>query len=196
MTPHHIIQRVKDAVDIAALVAEYVQPLRKFGGRHVGKCPFHEERTASFGVNERSHFHCFGCGAQGDCFEFLQQIEGIPFHEALKRLADRAGISLDAKPISPRAQRWAQEEAAFCRWWWERRYALQYAAIHQAMESAEESWLDALGTPLRYWDGLSVQERWEHFRTRATAADRTAWLAEIADKQAYADAWIAAIRAA
>lgn len=189
------IDRVKSSVSLVDLVSEYV-PLKKQSTRMVGRCPFHQEDTPSFGVHADGYWKCFGCQAGGDCFAFLMAIDGISFHEALKRLADRAGISLDAKPISPKAQRWAQEEAALCRWWWERRYARQYAAIHRAMESAEESWLDALGAPLRYWDGLSVQERWEHFRRRATAADRAVWRSEIADKKAYVDAWVSAIRAA
>lgn len=194
MTPPHVIQRVKDAVDMAALVAEH-QEMRKSGVQYLILCPWHSDHQPSCRVYA-DHVWCFSCNKGGDCFEYLQAIEGVSFATALRKLADRAGLSLDAKPISPKAQRWAQEEAAFCRWWWERRYARQYAAIHREMGSAEESRLDALGAPLRYWDGLSVQERWERFRTRATAANRAAWRAEIADKQTYVDAWIAAIRAA
>lgn len=194
MTPTHVIQRVKDSTDLTALVSEYVQPLRRMGARLVGRCCFHEEKTASFGVHDDGFYLCFGCGAKGDCFSFLQAIDGIPFHEALKRLADRAGIALDQKPISPQAQRWAQEQAALCRWWWERYRARQMAEIHAGMD-ADEQWLEALGAPLRWMDGLSVAERFTAFRSRVTERDRAEWQAETAHQQAYVDAWITVLGA-
>lgn len=189
MTPAHLIARVKESVDLAALVGEYVQPLRRAGTRMVGRCCFHEEKTASFGVHDEGYYMCFGCGAKGDAFAFLMAIEGIPFHQALRRLADRAGISLDAKPISRQAQRWAQEEAAACRWYWARYRARQMAAIHAAIEGPE-SWLDALGAPLRWVDGLSVEQRFQAFRARCTERDRQQWRAETAEAREFAEAWM------
>lgn len=108
--------RIKDAIDLSGLIAEYVD-LRKYGRDFLGRCPFHEEQTASFVVHP-DYFKCFGCGFAGDCFTFLQRIEGIPFREALKRLADRAGISLDGKPVSRAQESLARRDARECADWW------------------------------------------------------------------------------
>lgn len=183
MTPDHLIARVKESVDLAALVGEYAD-IR----RNLILCPWHSESNPSCRVYD-DHVYCFTCNTQADCFSFLQQVEGIPFHEALRRLADRAGISLDAKPISRQAQRWAQEEAAACKWYWARYRARQLAAIHAAIEGPE-SWLDALGAPLRWMDGLSVEQRFQAFRTRCTERYRQQWRAEMAETREFADMWM------
>jgi DNA primase len=89
-----IISRVRDSVDIVDLVSGYVS-LKKTGKNHTGLCPFHSEKTPSFSVNpDKQIFHCFGCGAGGDAFKFLELQEGLNFPEAVKKLADRAGITL------------------------------------------------------------------------------------------------------
>lgn len=85
---------IKERLSIMDVVATYVR-LEKSGSQYKARCPFHNERSASFYVsNERKSYHCFGCGAHGDIFSFVEKIENIPFFEALKLLADRAGISL------------------------------------------------------------------------------------------------------
>jgi DNA primase len=89
------LTEIRERVPLSELIGEYVQ-LKKSGKSHRGLCPFHQERTPSFYVNdERESFHCFGCGTGGDLFEFLKQIEGISFPEAVTRLAERVGIQLD-----------------------------------------------------------------------------------------------------
>lgn len=90
--------QIKDTLSIIDVVSTYVR-LEKSGSQFRARCPFHNERTPSFYVSpERKSFHCFGCQAHGDIFSFVEKIENIPFVEALKILADRAGISLkDAK---------------------------------------------------------------------------------------------------
>lgn len=94
MIPDETIAQIRDRADIVALVGEYV-PLRRAGTSFKGLCPFHAEKTPSFHVNPQRHFfHCFGCGASGDVVRFLMQIEGIPFPEAARRLAERAGIEI------------------------------------------------------------------------------------------------------
>jgi DNA primase len=91
-----IISRIRDSVDIVDLVSGYVS-LKKTGKNHTGLCPFHAEKTPSFSVNsDKQIFHCFGCGAGGDVFKFLELQEGLNFPEAVKTLAGRAGISLPA----------------------------------------------------------------------------------------------------
>lgn len=92
-----IISRVRDSVDIVELVSGYVS-LKKTGRNHTGLCPFHSEKTPSFSVNsDKQIFHCFGCGVGGDAFKFLELQEGLNFPEAVRKLADRAGISLPAE---------------------------------------------------------------------------------------------------
>jgi len=88
------IQLIKDKIDIAEFIGEYVQ-LKKAGANWKGCCPFHSEKSASFMVHpEKQIWHCFGCSKGGDILSFLQEIEGIEFSEALKILADRAGVEL------------------------------------------------------------------------------------------------------
>lgn len=86
--------QIKENLSIVDVVSTYVR-LEKSGAQFRARCPFHNERTPSFYVSpERKNFHCFGCQAHGDIFTFVEKIENIPFYEALKILADRAGVSL------------------------------------------------------------------------------------------------------
>jgi DNA primase len=87
--------QVRQSVDIVKVVGEYVR-LRKAGpNRYIGLCPFHGEKTPSFGVNvAHQFFKCFGCGKGGDVFAFVQEIEGVSFFEALRSLAERYGTPL------------------------------------------------------------------------------------------------------
>jgi DNA primase len=85
---------IKEKIDIAELVKQYVD-LKPAGKNLKGLCPFHKEKSGSFMVNrDRQIWHCFGCGKGGDIFGFLMQYENIEFIEALKVLADKAGITL------------------------------------------------------------------------------------------------------
>lgn len=89
-------ERVKESSDIVKVIAEYVR-LRKVGatGRYTGLCPFHQEKTPSFSVNQTRQFYkCFGCGVAGDVLKFVMEIEGVKFSQAKAILADRAGIPL------------------------------------------------------------------------------------------------------
>lgn len=86
--------QIKENLSITDVVSTYIR-LEKSGAQYRARCPFHNERTPSFYVSpERKSFHCFGCQTHGDIFTFVEKIENIPFVEALKILADRAGISL------------------------------------------------------------------------------------------------------
>jgi DNA primase len=88
------IAEIRDSADLVALISEYV-PLRRQGARFVGLCPFHQEKSPSFGVSRGKNFYyCFGCQASGDAISFLRHVEGLGFMEALQKLAERAGIEL------------------------------------------------------------------------------------------------------
>lgn len=88
------VQRVREATDIVAVMSEHVQ-LKRVGRRWQGLCPFHQEKTPSFSVNqELGLYRCFGCGAKGDAITFVREIEHLDFPGAVELLAGRAGVTL------------------------------------------------------------------------------------------------------
>lgn len=88
------IEEIKARLNIVDLIGSYVH-LDKSGVHYKACCPFHQERTPSFMVNEEKNmWHCFGCGKGGDVFAFVMEMEGLEFREALKMLAERAGVVL------------------------------------------------------------------------------------------------------
>jgi DNA primase len=104
MRDREIVERVRDATDLLALVGSAVK-LRKQGSAHVGLCPFHAERSPSFQVvAHRGFYHCFGCGKHGDAFAWLMEREGLTFPEALEQLARAAGIDLPKQRERPSAE--------------------------------------------------------------------------------------------
>jgi len=87
-------EQIKDRLSIVDVVSAYLK-IEKAGINYKARCPFHNEKTASFFVSPtRGSFHCFGCNKGGDIFSFIEEIEGINFSEALKILAERAGVNL------------------------------------------------------------------------------------------------------
>lgn len=102
-------QQIKDRLNIVEVVSQYVQ-LRKAGRSHIGKCPFHKEKTPSFHVSpERGTYKCFGCGEGGDVFSFLQKMEGTDFPTVLKQLAKRAGVKLEERFIPKQKDKGKEE---------------------------------------------------------------------------------------
>ena len=92
-----VAAEVKSKLSVLEIVGEQVQ-LRKAGTTFKGLCPFHGEKTPSFVVTPaRDSWHCFGCGEGGDIFSFVMRRDGLTFPEALKRLAERAGIQIDER---------------------------------------------------------------------------------------------------
>ena len=88
------LNEVKEKNDIVDVISSYVN-LRRSGNRYIGLCPFHSEKTPSFFVNPGMQlYHCFGCGAGGTVIHFIEHIENLDFVEAVKFLAQRAGIPL------------------------------------------------------------------------------------------------------
>ncbi len=88
------VDEVRAAADIVKVVGDYVK-LRKAGANYMGLCPFHQEKTPSFAVHPAKQiFHCFGCGVGGDVFKFVMMIDSLTFPEALRRLAEKVGVTL------------------------------------------------------------------------------------------------------
>ncbi len=103
-----LVNQVRESNDILSVVSESVQ-LKKVGGRYVGLCPFHAERTPSFTVSpDKQLFYCFGCHAGGNVFTFIMKLEGLTFREAVRRLGERAGIDVSENPET-QAEREARE---------------------------------------------------------------------------------------
>ncbi len=109
------VQKIKERLGIAEVLSSYLK-LEKAGGNFKAKCPFHNEKTASFFISpSRGGYYCFGCGAKGDIFTFVQEFEGLDFPGALKTLAARAGVTLlqeDPKKKSERDRLYALMEEA------------------------------------------------------------------------------------
>jgi len=97
-------ERVRDAVDMIDLVATRTELKRAGANRMTGLCPFHDERTPSFGINPAEKvYYCFGCQASGDAFTFVMETEGVDFKGALELLADRFNVPLELEEEDPRA---------------------------------------------------------------------------------------------
>src|SRR5208337_2418310 len=103
--PGDFAYTVKQQADIVRIVGDYVK-LRKAGAQNYsGLCPFHSEKTPSFSVHAtRQFFHCFGCGASGDVFSFVQKIENITFPEALRAVALKLGMAMPKASFSTPAE--------------------------------------------------------------------------------------------
>lgn len=97
-------ERVRDAVDMVDLVSARVELKRAGANRMTGLCPFHDERTPSFGINPAEKlYYCFGCQASGDAFTFVMETEGVDFKGAIELLADRYKVTLELEDEDPRA---------------------------------------------------------------------------------------------
>jgi DNA primase len=137
LIPENTLEQVRAASDIVEIIGGYF-PLKRAGGNHVALCPFHKEKSPSFNVNpQRQIYHCFGCHAGGDVFKFIQEYEHIGFLDAVKRLAERAGIPLEMED-DPRAGEKRREKDALLK-------------VHEQLAQRWHSVLlnDAAGQPAR-----------------------------------------------
>ncbi len=99
------VEQIKARLGIAEVVGLYVK-LEKAGANYKAKCPFHNEKTPSLFVSPaRGTYYCFGCGAKGDIFSFIQEFEGVDFVGALKTLAERAGVPLEYERREMKSER-------------------------------------------------------------------------------------------
>lgn len=91
------VEKIKERLSIVDVISSYIQ-VDQSGKNFKAKCPFHNEKTASFYISsDRGTYYCFGCGEKGDIFSFVEKFEGIDFYGSLKMLAERAGITLEVR---------------------------------------------------------------------------------------------------
>ncbi len=108
--PQEILEEVRLQNDIVDVISEYL-PLKRKGTSYFGLCPFHNEKSPSFSVSsERQFYYCFGCGAAGNVYTFIMQMENDTFPEAVKRLADRANIVLPEPQYTEQAKQYEMQK--------------------------------------------------------------------------------------
>ena len=109
--PDELIEEIRAKNDIVEVISGYVK-IQKKGSNYTGLCPFHNEKTPSFSVSRSKQiYHCFGCGAGGNVFTFLMNYENYTFQEAIKELADKAGVKLPELEYSPEYKKEADKKA-------------------------------------------------------------------------------------
>jgi DNA primase len=175
--------RVRDEVDMVDLVGTRVDLRRAGVNRFEGLCPFHDERTPSFGINPAEKlFYCFGCGEGGDAFKFVQLTEGIDFKGALESLADRYGVQLEMVEEDPAAAERRRERerllellertaAFYVRYLWESDEAAgarEYLAGRGLDEGALREY--RVGYAPSAWDKVLVASRRARFTDRELIA--------------------------
>jgi len=173
MISKETISLVRDRTDIVAVITESVPSLKKRGRRFLGLCPFHKEKTPSFNVNaDTGLYHCFGCKESGDAIRFLEKIEGYAFAEAVRALAERAGIAIEEDRGAPpsEADRHKRERAALyaamqmAATWYEEQLAEHPLASFAVAELARRELTSAdpavkdfrVGYAPAGWDGLAA----------------------------------------
>ncbi|HEY6567858.1 MAG TPA: CHC2 zinc finger domain-containing protein, partial [Actinomycetota bacterium] len=144
------VQAVKDRTDLVQLVSQYLTLKKAGADRMVGLCPFHQEKTPSFGISpSKQLYYCHGCGAGGDAIRFIRELEHLSYVEAVERLAQQAGVSLRYEGDSPEA----------------RRVAARKAALYRANEQAAEQFCSMLaegkeaGDAREYVQGRGISSR-------------------------------------
>ncbi|MBO7722036.1 MAG: DNA primase [Kiritimatiellae bacterium] len=104
--PESVVEEIKARTDLADLISSYGVRVVSAGSSKKACCPFHQEKTPSFNINEnRGFYHCFGCGESGDAISFVRKMEGISFIDAVKKLAERCGVKIEERENPAAARR-------------------------------------------------------------------------------------------
>lgn len=163
--PEELVEEIRQKNDIVDIVSGYVR-LQKKGSNYFGLCPFHNEKSPSFSVSpNKQMYYCFGCGAGGNVFTFIMEYENFTFGEAIKHLADRAGITLpeleyseEAKQKESRRARLLEVNKEAAKYYFYQLRTEQGSAGHrylQARKLSEETIKQfGLGFSLKYSDDL------------------------------------------
>lgn len=147
------IQAVKDRTDLVQLASQYLTLKKAGADRMVGLCPFHQEKTPSFGISpSKQLYYCHGCGAGGDAIRFVRELEHLNYVEAVERLAQQAGVTLRYEGDSPEA----------------RRAAARKHALYRANEQAGELFASMLT------EGKEAAEAREYVQARGISTDSVA----------------------
>lgn len=170
------IDKIKDKIDIVELISSYLK-VQKAGVNYKANCPFHNEKTPSFYISpSRQIWHCFGCSKGGDQFTFVQEIEGADFPEALRILAQRAGIELeqfDRSVNDAKARLLAVAELAakfFAKQLWESKAGQPVQQYLQGRGLRPETIKNfRLGYAPESWEGLSAFLRGRGYREQEIA---------------------------
>ncbi len=163
MIPQDTIEQIRQAVDIAQVIGEYVR-LKKRGKNFIGLCPFHQEKTPSFNVSpDKQIFHCFGCGKGGNVFTFLMEHEKMSFIEAVRLMARKANIPIrettsDYKRELIERLHYAHQVAVdyYCKRLLEPRYSVVYREYLQKRRGIKPETIEEfkLGFADEAWEGL------------------------------------------
>ena len=119
--PESAINEINNRIEITEVIGRYLQ-LRRVGSKYVGLCPFHNEKTPSFSVDpDRRFWYCFGCKQGGNIFQFLMKMEGMGFPEAVRKLAEEAGVEIkwenDSSKQDTTRQRYLQLLDRVCKYY-------------------------------------------------------------------------------
>jgi len=166
-----IREKIRQSVNLVDVVSEHVT-LKRSGRNFTGRCPFHDDKTPSFTVTpEKGFFKCFGCGAGGDVFKFVQLYERVDFMDALRTLADRTGIRIEAEqPTGPSGA--ARADLAKLNVW----AAGVYSRELRSGQRSERAWAFLDGKSLsretvdRFGLGLALPEGTQLLRAAAAAS--------------------------
>ncbi|MHB1560271.1 MAG: DNA primase [Isosphaeraceae bacterium] len=171
--PDSSLSAIKSAVDIVSLVGDYLPgTLRRVGSKFKALCPFHDDHNPSLELNpERQSFKCWSCGAGGDIFDFVKNYEHVDFPEAMRMLADRAGIVLERQPAATASPRGPSK-----------------SELYEVNSWAEGTFAGALGESAEatgYLEGRGLSRMSvERFRL-GYAPEARGWLLGLAQRQGY-----------
>ena len=168
--PPEIIDTIMQRADIIEIVGEYV-PLKRRGRNWFGLCPFHNEDTPSFSVNqEKQIYKCFGCGKGGNVIGFVQEIEHMSFGEAAHRLADRYGITIPEKALTPEEQHLQAERQAMLT---AHAVAAEFYAALLSTSAVAQAYMKKRGIESafaeRFFLGMAPENDWQALYTKLHA---------------------------